>query len=68
MEQQEIQPAIGREGGLPEPPMKLYLADNMSLSADAVTQTFVLFSKRGSGKTNGHAPTSNRPMVPCPGL
>lgn len=33
--------------------MKLNLAQNLSLPIDAVTQTFAIFGKRGSGKTNG---------------
>lgn len=31
----------------------LHLAKHLSLPADAVTQTFAIFGKRGSGKTNG---------------
>lgn len=31
----------------------LKLADNLKLPRDAVTQTFAIFGKRGSGKTNG---------------
>jgi hypothetical protein len=31
----------------------LRLADDLTLPADAVTQTFAIFGKRGSGKTNG---------------
>lgn len=31
----------------------LHLAKGLSLPADAVTQTFAIFGKRGSGKTNG---------------
>lgn len=33
--------------------MKLHLGKKLSLPKDAVTQTFALFGKRGSGKTNG---------------
>lgn len=33
--------------------MKLRLAENLTLPVDAVTQTFAIFGKRGSGKTNG---------------
>ena len=33
--------------------MKLHVAAHLSLPVDAVTQTFVFFGKRGSGKTNG---------------
>ncbi len=32
--------------------MKLHLAEGLSLPADAVTQTFLVVGKRGSGKTN----------------
>ena len=31
----------------------LHLAKNLTLPLDAVTQTFAIFGKRGSGKTNG---------------
>jgi len=31
----------------------LHLAKNLKLPLDAVTQTFAIFGKRGSGKTNG---------------
>src|SRR5262245_59182810 len=48
--------------------MKLHFADNLSLPADAVTQTFVFFGKRGSGTSNGRAHNYGGPMVPGPGL
>jgi len=49
--------------------MKLHLAKDLALPLDAVTQTFAIFGKRGSGKSNGATVlveellTANLPIV-----